>query len=105
MQADIFHFDLKIPLENICFEGGGALEHISQKTHCGCVQDEVGWGFEEHGPVDGLPDHSRKVETSRSLRPLRTQTIQWFCFVIFDFNGVTENITAVFLKPSPDTRK
>lgn len=46
----------------ICFEGGGALEHVSQKTHSGCVQDQVGWTFEEHGPVEGLPDHRRKVE-------------------------------------------
>lgn len=39
---EIFHFDLKMPSENICFEGGGTLEHISQKTHSGCAQDQVG---------------------------------------------------------------
>lgn len=57
-----FYFDLKMPLENGSFEGGGAVEHVSHKTLSGFVQDKAGWGFEEHNPAEGLPEHSRKVE-------------------------------------------
>jgi len=49
------------------YEGGETLEQVAQRS-CGCplpggVQGQVGWGSEEHGPVEGVPAHGRGVGT------------------------------------------
>jgi len=62
-------------------EGGEALEEVSQSCGCplpGSVQGQVGWGFEQPGPVEGVPAYGRGVGTRWSLRSLPTQTILWF---------------------------
>ena len=44
----------------------------------GSVQGHVGWGFEQPGLVEGVPDHSRWVGLDGLWRSLPTQTILWF---------------------------
>ena len=46
-------------------EGGEVLEQVAQRG-CGCplpgsVQDQVGWGFEQPGLVEGIPAHGSGV--------------------------------------------
>jgi len=41
--------------------------------------DQVGWGIEQPGLVEGVPAHGRGVGTRRSVRSLPTQTILLFC--------------------------
>lgn len=49
------------------FPGGEAVGHVAQR-HCawkcpmpGTVQDQYGWGFEQFGLVEGVPDHARGI--------------------------------------------
>ncbi|GAB0177465.1 cAMP-dependent protein kinase inhibitor alpha [Grus japonensis] len=51
------------------------LEHLSYEDVPGSVQGQVGWGFEQHDLVEGVPAHGRGDGTRSSLRSLPTQTI------------------------------
>jgi len=39
------------------------------------VQGQVGWSFEQHGLVEGVPAHGRGVGTRWSLKFIPTRTI------------------------------
>jgi len=54
-----------LDIRNKFYEGGEALAQVAQRS-CGCsligsVQDQVGWGFEQAGLVEGVPAHGRGV--------------------------------------------
>jgi len=70
---------IKYRKESVYCDDGEALEQVA-KSICGCplpgsVQGQVGWGFEQLGPVEGVPANGRGVRTRRSLRSLPTQTV------------------------------
>ena len=72
----------RLDIRNKFYEGGEALAQVAQRS-CGCsligsVQDQVGWGFEQAGLVEGVPAHGRGVGPGWSLRTLPIQTILWF---------------------------
>jgi len=53
--------------EILYYEGGVALAQVDQRI-CVCllpgkVQGQVGWGFKQRGPVEGVPAHGRGVAT------------------------------------------
>jgi len=53
--------------EILYYECCEKLEQVAQRS-CGCplpgsVQGQAGWGFEQPGPVEGVPAHGRGVGT------------------------------------------
>jgi len=54
------------------------VEQVAQRSWgCplpGSVQGQVGRGFEQPGPVEGVPAHGRGVGAGSSVRSLPTQT-------------------------------
>lgn len=44
------------------------------------LQDHAGWIPEQFDLVRGNPAHNRGTGTTRSLRLLPTQAIQWMCY-------------------------
>lgn len=60
-------------------ESGEAAAQVTQRN-CGCllpgsVQGKVGWGFDQHGLVEGVPCTQQGVWKLRFLRFFPTQTI------------------------------
>jgi len=60
--------------EILHYEAGETLAEVAQRS-CGCPlpgsdQGQVGWGFKQPGPVEGVPAHGRGVGTRWSIRSL-----------------------------------
>jgi len=60
-------FTLRYKEEILYYEGGEVLEQVAWRS-CGCllpesVQDQIGWGSEQPGLVEGVSTHGRGVGT------------------------------------------